>query len=74
MMTLENLLRIGRLREHPVDHAEIQRLLDALRRKRNLSDYMGQGIDEGSVKRCRQEAEQLLRDVVGWLEGRPRSR
>jgi hypothetical protein len=146
MMTLENLLRVGRLREHPVNHAEIQRLLDAaqrslrdsrvpeispesrfdlaykaimqcalaalmgqgyrpdtnspghhmtvlqslpitvgipgermvvldaLRRKRNLSDYMGQGIDEGSVKRCRQEAEQLLHDVVGWLEGRPRSR
>lgn len=144
-MTLENLLRIGRLREHPVNHAEIQRLmdaarrslrdsrvpeispesrfdlaykaimqtalaalmangyrpdtnspghhmtvlqslpitvgipnermvvLDALRRKRNLSDYLGEDIDDGSVRRCGQQAEQLLVDVEEWLEGRPHS-
>ena len=28
-MTLENLLRIGRIKEHPVDPAEIQKLLAA---------------------------------------------
>ena len=35
-MTLENLLRIGNLKEHPLDAAEIQQLLDAARR--NLRD------------------------------------
>jgi hypothetical protein len=31
-MTLQNLLRIGRIKEHPVDAAAIRNLLDAARR------------------------------------------
>jgi uncharacterized protein (UPF0332 family) len=43
-------------------------VLDALRRKRNLSDYMGEDIDEVSAENCIREAEQLLREVKAWLE------
>lgn len=47
-------------------------VLDALRRKRNLSDYMGEDIDEVSADNCIHEAEQLLSEVVVWLkENRP---
>jgi hypothetical protein len=35
-MTLENLLRIGQLREHPVESKEIRKLLEAA--ERNLKD------------------------------------
>jgi len=43
-------------------------VLDVLRRKRNLSDYTGEDIDEGSVKACRAEADRLLGEVEGWLK------
>lgn len=138
-MTLENLLRIGRLKEHPADAAEIQKLLsaarrnlrdsgvleispetrfdaaykaimqaalaalmangyrpdtnsaghhmtvlqslpitvglasermvvlDALRRRRNLSDYTGEEVDDGLAVNCTQQAGQLLEDVATWL-------
>jgi len=138
-MTLENLLRIGRIKEHPRDAAELQKLLlaaqrslkdarvqeispelrfdaayraiiqtalvalmangyrpdtnqpghhatilqslpktlgmpagrlavlDTLRRKRNLAAYIGEDIDEGSVKKCVQEAERLRDDVTTWM-------
>ncbi len=47
-------------------------VLDALRRKRNLSDYTGEDIDDVSVGNCMHEAEQLLREVETWLkESRP---
>ena len=139
-MSLENLLKIGQLKEHPPNAAEIQKLLaaaarnladsgvtevspetrfdaaykgimqsalaalmahgyrpdtarpghhqtvvqslaltiglaasrvtvlDTLRRKRNISDYTGEDIDDSSVDHCRKEAKQLLSDVVGWLK------
>lgn len=38
-------------------------VLDTLRRKRNLVDYTGEEVDEGSVKACADEAEKLLREV-----------
>ena len=138
-MTLENLLRIGRLKEHPPDAAEIQKLLaaaqrslkdarvqeispelrfdaaykaimqtalvalmasgyrpdtnqpghhvtvlqslpkaiglpvrrlavlDTLRRKRNLVDYLGEDIDEGSVEMCIKGAERLRDDLIAWM-------
>jgi hypothetical protein len=43
-------------------------VLDALRRKRNLSDYMGAEIDETVVKECLNEADALLRDLNDWLK------
>ncbi len=43
-------------------------VLDALRRKRNLSDYMGENIDDVSVENCITEAERLLREVEKWLK------
>lgn len=138
-MTLDNLLKIGQLKEHPPDKAEIQRLLqatqrniadsqvqavsaetrfdaahkaimqsslaammangfrpdtnrpghhmtvlqslpktielnpdrmailDALRRKRNLSDYSSEDVDTVSVAKCTEEAERLYQDVTDWL-------
>lgn len=41
-MTLENLLRIGRIKEHPADAAEIQKMLAAARR--SLKDAQVQEI------------------------------
>jgi hypothetical protein len=42
-------------------------VLDALRRKRNASDYTGDDIDVSSVAHCIAEAERLLADVIAWL-------
>lgn len=42
-------------------------VLDALRRKRNLSDYTGEEIDEASMQHCLDEAGRLLGDVEAWL-------
>jgi uncharacterized protein (UPF0332 family) len=43
-------------------------VLDTLRRKRNLSDYTGDDIDDSSVDHCIAEAERLLQDVIVWLK------
>ena len=43
-------------------------VLDTLRRKRNLSDYTGEDIDDVSVEQCIAEATQLLNDVETWLK------
>lgn len=43
-MTLQNLLKIGRLKEHEPDAAEVQRLLAAVRR--NLHDAAVPGISD----------------------------
>jgi len=139
-MTLQNLLKIGQLKEHPPDAGEIQQLLraarrnlgdavvadvspetrfdaaykaivqaslaalmahgyrpdtsrpghhqmviqalaltigiaasrvtvlDTLRRKRNLSDYTGEDIDDTSAAECAKEADRLLRDVIDRLK------
>ena len=42
-------------------------VLDTLRRKRNLSDYTGEDIDDSSVEHCIAEADRLLQDVTAWL-------
>lgn len=42
-------------------------VLDALRSKRNQSDYTGKEIDSASLATCIEEAEQLLQEVDGWL-------
>lgn len=52
--------------------AERVMVLDALRRKRNLSDYTGEDIDEASLQQCLDEARQLLTEVPAWLrDNRP---
>jgi hypothetical protein len=43
-------------------------VLDTLRRKRNLSDYTGEDIDDSSVEHCIAEADRLLQDVKTWLK------
>lgn len=43
-------------------------VLDVLRRKRNLSDYTGEDIDDVSVQNCLLEAKRLLREVGVWLK------
>jgi hypothetical protein len=48
-------------------------VLDTLRRKRNVSDYTGEDVDDSSVEHCVAEADRLLQDVTAWLkENRPR--
>jgi hypothetical protein len=42
-------------------------VLDALRNKRNLSDYTGKDIDQASLSTCIAEAERLLGEVGDWL-------
>ena len=42
-------------------------VLDAFRRKRNLSDYTGGWVDEAATVSCIAEARALLRDVEEWL-------
>lgn len=48
---------------------DAQRLavLDALRNKRNLSDYTGRPIDQASLFGCIQEGERLLDEATEWL-------
>lgn len=45
-------------------------LLDALRNKRNLSDYTGKEIDTSSLATCIDEAERLLKEATDWLRER----
>lgn len=42
-------------------------VLDTLRRKRNVSDYTGEDVDDSSVEHCIAEADRLLKDVTRWL-------
>lgn len=42
-------------------------VLDALRKKRNLNDYLGTELDEASTQACVIEAIRLLDDVHVWL-------
>lgn len=53
-----------------VSPARIQ-VLDTPRRQRNVADYLGDDLDESSVRVCREEAAQLLRDVKSWLASHP---
>jgi uncharacterized protein (UPF0332 family) len=43
------------------------RVLDTLRRQRNVSDYTGEDIDDSTAEHCIGEAEQLQVDVRNWL-------
>jgi hypothetical protein len=42
-------------------------VLDALRAKRNLSDYTGKAIDPASLATCIAESARLLDEVEQWL-------
>lgn len=47
-------------------------VLDAMRRKRNAADYLGNEVDRVSLEACIAQARLLLGDVEGWLgENRP---
>jgi len=48
--------------------ADRLKVLDVLRRKRNLSDYTGKEIDGASVKECQAEAGKLLGEVTDWIK------
>jgi hypothetical protein len=43
-------------------------VLDTLRNKRNLSDYMGQEIDRASLASCVDEAERFMGELAAWLK------
>lgn len=47
---------------------EVWRVLDALRKKRNLNDYGGDLIEPASVVECIQRATALLETTAKWLE------
>jgi hypothetical protein len=42
-------------------------VIDTLRRKRNLSDYTGEDIDDSSVGHCIEQASSLLDEVKAWI-------
>ncbi|MGB5104637.1 MAG: hypothetical protein WBO04_15145 [Steroidobacteraceae bacterium] len=44
------------------------RLLDALRRQRNVNDYTGDVIDSNAVRECVTAADALLEQIRQWLE------
>ena len=64
-MTLENLLRIGKLKAHAADEGEITRLLESA--DRALKDAAGAGLSSDS---CLEEAGRLLADVRAWIAAR----
>lgn len=43
-------------------------VLDVLRRKRNLTDYTGEDIDENSVVACISEAQTLIAEARAWMK------
>ncbi|MFO7529540.1 MAG: DNA-binding protein [Marinobacter sp.] len=43
-------------------------VLDAMRKKRNLNDYNGDGVSEEETEACVRAAEALLKDVQVWLK------
>lgn len=43
-------------------------VLDALRKKRNLTDYLGDLVDPESVAECIAQAEAILAHARDWLE------
>lgn len=43
-------------------------VLDALRKKRNLNDYSGDGVSEEETASCLRAAGALLSDVQEWLK------
>jgi hypothetical protein len=43
-------------------------VLDALRRKRNLTDYVGESIDDESVRECITQAVALSNHTLAWLK------
>jgi len=42
-------------------------VLDKLRKKRNLSDYSGEGVGEAEAAACVRAAEDLTATVEQWL-------
>ena len=62
-MTLENLLRIGKLKAHAADEREIARLLESYRKARNQSDYRGVPVSDAVAGECVADARRLLADV-----------
>jgi hypothetical protein len=43
-------------------------VLDALRRKRNLTDYLGESIDAESLNECIAQTTSLVRHTLAWLK------
>ncbi len=43
-------------------------VLDALRKQRQVVDYSGDLVPEGTVETCVKEADDLLRNVYEWLQ------
>jgi len=48
--------------------AETVRMLDALRKQRNLADYSGDTVPESAVRACVTSATDLMREVKAWLK------
>ncbi len=43
-------------------------VLDAMRKKRNLNDYSGDGVSEEEADACVRSAKALLADVMAWIK------
>lgn len=42
-------------------------VIDALRRKRNAADYLGDGVEPDALAECRRQADFLREHVAAWL-------
>lgn len=69
-MSLDNLVRTHQLARYTPRPAEVQRLLDALRKKRNVNDYSGDLMEPDAVAECIVRAEALLEHTEKWLAQR----
>lgn len=49
-------------------HRETWLVMDALRKKRNINDYSGDLIEEGSMRECIAQATRLLAHAVAWIK------
>jgi hypothetical protein len=47
---------------------DVMLVLDALRRKRNLTDYLGESIDGESLNECIAQATALSSHTMAWLK------
>lgn len=43
-------------------------VIDALRRKRNAADYLGDSVEAGALVECRRQAATLRDIAIAWLE------
>jgi hypothetical protein len=66
-VSLQNLLKIGQIKEHPTDSEEVERLLSAADRNLRDANYTGDDVDDSTAENCIAEAKRrLIGEVMAW--------